>query len=76
MSADRRELLDRYGRVYGGLGLAIAFTRGIEGEAAKKPGTGCGTCAAHSTPPSGGRAWTAPRRGSRGTASATASGRT
>ena len=40
MCADRRELLDRYGRVYGGFGLAIAFTRGIEGELAKKPGTG------------------------------------
>ena len=40
MSGERRELLERYGRLYGSLHLAIAFTRGTEGELAKKLGTG------------------------------------
>jgi hypothetical protein len=34
--AARRELLERHGRVYGELGLAIDFTDGITGEAAKQ----------------------------------------
>ena len=33
---DRRELLERYGRCYGELGLALAFTDGLRGEAAKQ----------------------------------------
>jgi hypothetical protein len=32
----RIELLERYGRVYGELGLAVAFTDGIEGDDAKR----------------------------------------
>jgi Bifunctional DNA primase/polymerase, N-terminal len=32
----RRELLERYGAIYGELGLAIAFTDGIKGEDAKR----------------------------------------
>ncbi len=34
--SERADLLERYGRVYGELGLAIAFTDGIEGEDAKR----------------------------------------
>ena len=35
MSTDRRDLLERHGRAYGELGLAIAFTDGVEGDSAK-----------------------------------------
>ena len=40
MNEARQALLERYGEVYGELGLAIAFTRSVSGEDAKRCGAG------------------------------------